>query len=186
MYQRTKFLAEQCVQAAALDWTILRPSLIHGPGGEFTQMEQGWASGASIPFVFMPYFAPGLLGRKPSGKIQPVYVQDVARAFADTLDNEKTIGEIFELGGPEPMTWPQMHRIAASVITGHTKPTLGIPAWYAKALTHLVPPALLPFTRDQVLMSEDDNTCDLTKFINVFGWVPADLESSMRTYVAPR
>jgi uncharacterized protein YbjT (DUF2867 family) len=175
-YLRTKFQAQEYVRASGLDWTIFEPSLIHGPGGEFTEMEVGWARGKSIPFFFMPYFGGGY-------KIQPVFVEDVARAFAESLENPKTIGELFPIGGPEQMTWPQMHRIASSVIVGHPRLALAAPAWYAKAITHVVPSALLPFTHDQVLMSQQDNVCDLTKFTDTFGWTPQAFESSLQSYV---
>jgi len=182
-YLQTKFQAEQYVRGSGLDWTIFQPSLIHGPGGDFSKMEEGWARGRSMPFFFMPYFANGLLGRAAPSKVQPVFVEDVAHAFVESLENPKTIGEIFPLGGPEQMTWPQMHRIASKVIVGHPRVTLAIPAWYAKAITHLVPPALLPFTHDQVLMGQQDNVCDLTKFVNAFGWTPQAFEASLRSYV---
>ena len=35
-YHRTKWVAEEYVRASGLDWTILRPSLIHGGDGEFS------------------------------------------------------------------------------------------------------------------------------------------------------
>src|SRR4051794_16989433 len=38
-YHRTKFEAEEYVRKSGLDWTIFRPSLIHGPRGEFLRME---------------------------------------------------------------------------------------------------------------------------------------------------
>ena len=181
-YHRTKFLAEECVRRSGLAWTIFQPSLIHGPGGDFSNMEESWARGKSIPFFFMPYFGSGLLGLAPPSKIQPVFVEDVARAFADSLDNTKAIGEIFPIAGPDQMTWPQMHRIAATIITGQVRPTFAVPAWYAKAIAHVVPAALLPFTGDQVLMSQQDNICDLTKFISAFGWTPQAFESSLKSY----
>ena len=49
---------------------------------------------------------------------------------------------------------------------------MAVPAWYAKVLTYVVPPPLLPFNRDQVIMSQEDNSCDLTKFTEDFGWHP--------------
>jgi len=176
-YHRTKFKAEEYVRASGLDWTILRPSLIYGPGGDFTKMEEGWARRTAIPFLFMPYFGAGLLGLGRRSKIQPIFVQDVARAFAEALEKPATIGKTFELGGPEQMTWPQMHRLFAKAMVGTTRPTLAIPAWYAKAITRVVPASLLPFTRDQVLMSQTDNVCDLREFEATFGWVPRAVTS---------
>jgi NADH dehydrogenase len=181
-YQQTKYLAQQAVRASDLDWTIIQPSLIHGPGGDFTEMEKAWARGSSPPYFFMPYFGSGLLGTGTQTKIQPVFVEDVARAFVESLDNPQTIGELYALGGPDQMTWRQMHEIAAAVIVGHPRPAIGIPAWYAKAITHIVPPAILPFTRDQVLMAQTDNTCDLTKFTTTFGWTPQPFEQTLKAY----
>jgi NADH dehydrogenase len=181
-YHRTKYRAEQYLRASGLDWTIFRPSLIHGPGGEFVQMEAKWARGKAPPFLFMPYFGAGALGRGGAGKLQPVHVKDVARAFVDALENPRTIGEVYLLGGPDQVTWPELHRISAEAIVGHRRPVMALPAWYAKALTHVVPRALLPFNRDQVIMSQEDNTCDLTKFRSHFGWEPWVFEASLREY----
>jgi NADH dehydrogenase len=172
-YLRTKYLAEEYVRGSGLDWTIIEPSLIYGPGGDFTKMESGWARGTAFPFVVMPYFGSGLLGRDAPRKIQPVFVEDVARAFAESLENARTIGQVFPMGGPEQMTWPEMHRTFSRVLAGKEKPALAVPAWYAKAITHVVPASLLPFTRDQVLMSETDNVCDMSGFAGVFGWAPS-------------
>ncbi len=61
---------------------------------------------------------------------------------------------------------------------------MAIPAWYARALTQVVPAALLPFNRDQVIMSQEENTCDITKFVDGFGWEPAAFESTLKTYAS--
>lgn len=183
-YHRTKFAAEQYVRASGLDWTIIRPSIIHGPRGEFMGMEARWSRFSAPPFLFMPYFGAGMLGFGGAGKLQPVYVKDVARAFVDALTNRKTIGEIYPLGGPDRLTWPQLHRIASSAITGKPRRSLPIPAWSAKIQAALIPNALLGFNRDQVIMSQEDNTCDITKFTDDFGWTPQPFESSLRSYAS--
>jgi hypothetical protein len=45
-----------------------------------------------------------------------------------------------------------------------------------------VPAPLLPFNRDQVIMSQEDNTADITKFVDAFGWIPRGFEESVRSY----
>jgi nucleoside-diphosphate-sugar epimerase len=183
-YHRTKYLAEEDVRASALDWTIFRPSVIHGPGGELMQMEAGWARGTKPPFLFMPYFGGGLFGGRGAGKLQPVYVGDVARAIIDALSNPKTIREIYPLGGAEVVTWPQMHRTVSQAVVGKRRLTLPVPAWYAKLLTRVAPRFVLPFNRDQVIMSQEDNTCDLAKFTDDFGWAPRAFEETLKAYAA--
>jgi nucleoside-diphosphate-sugar epimerase len=181
-YHKTKYLAEQYVEHSGLDWTIFRPSLIHGPRGEFMRMEAKWARHAAPPFLFMPYFGAGLLGKGGAGRLQPVHVDDVAKAFVDALENRKTIGEIYLLAGPDQLTWPQLHRLVATNVVGKSRWVLAIPAWKAKVLSTLLPDSLLGFNRDQVVMSQEDNTADITKFVNDFGWTPREFEPSLREY----
>ncbi|HYO08904.1 MAG TPA: NAD(P)H-binding protein [Tepidisphaeraceae bacterium] len=182
-YHKTKYRAEQYVCGSGLDWTIFRPSLIHGPKGEFMRMEAAWARRKAPPFFAMPYFGAGALGRGGAGRLQPVHVGDVARAFADALEKPRTIGEVYLLGGADRLTWPELHRACASAIVGRPRPVMALPAWYAKGLARVVPRLLLPFNRDQVIMSQEDNTCDLTKFRGDFGWDPQPFEPSLRAYV---
>jgi uncharacterized protein YbjT (DUF2867 family) len=181
-YHRTKWEAEEYVRSCGLDWTMLRPSMIHGPKGEFMQMEAAWARKRKLPYLFMPYFGSGVLGLGKGGKIQPVYVGDVARAFVDAVDKQNTIGKTYDLGGPEQTDWPTMHKMISGVLTGKPRLTLPIPAWYAKALTRVLPASLLPFNRAQVVMSQEDNVGDGRKFRDDFGWYPKRFEETLRAY----
>jgi NADH dehydrogenase len=183
-YHRTKFQAEQVVQASGLDWTILRPSMIHGPAGEFMRMEAKWVRKQSPPFLFMPYFGSGILGYGGAGLLQPVFVKDVAKAFVDCLHNPKTVGKIYGVAGAERITWPQLHHQVARAITGKRRWAMPIPAWYAKLLSRIVPGSLLPFNRDQVIMSQEDNVCDMAAFVEDFGWTPEPFAASLQKYVA--
>jgi NADH dehydrogenase len=181
-YHKTKLRAEEYVRGSGLDWTIFRPSFIHGPRGEFMQMQAKWARGKAPPFLFMPYFGAGVMGRGGAGNLQPVYVGDVARAFVDALEKPATVGEIYPLGGTDVVSWPQMHHIVSKAIVGRKRAAVPLPAWYAKAITHVVPAPLLPFNRDQVIMSQEDNTCDLSKFVSDFGWTPRPFEETVKSY----
>jgi uncharacterized protein YbjT (DUF2867 family) len=182
-YHKTKYRAEQLVRDSGLDWTIIRPSMIHGPGGEFMRMETNWARRKAPPFFFMPYFGAGLFGGRAS-LLQPVYVKDVARAFVDAIDRPQTIHQTYELAGPDAMSWPQFHRTVSQAIVGKRRLTLPIPAWKAKLLTRILPGFLLPFNRDQVIMSQEDNTADLTKFARDFGWTPQPFVATLNIYAS--
>ena len=184
-YHKTKFAAEEYLRASGLEWTIIRPSLIHGPRGEFMQMEAKWARMKAPPFLFMPYFGAGMLGRRGAGKLQPVYVGDVARAFVDALEKRRTIGEVYPLAGPNQMTWPQMHHTASQAIVGRKRATMAVPVWYARALASAPGlRAMLPFNRDQIIMSQEDNTADITKVKDDFGWNPLPFEATLKMYAA--
>ncbi len=181
-YHKSKFAAEEYVGASGLDWTIFRPSLIHGPRGEFMQMEAKWARRHAPPFLFMPYFGDGWLGQRGAGRLQPVFVDDVARAFVDALENPRTIGKTYSLGGTEQLTWPELHQTISRNLLGNVRLTLPIPVWLGKFYAAIGLARLLGFNRDQVIMSQEDNTCDLTQFLNDFGWWPRGFEASLKSY----
>ncbi|MFI5381105.1 MAG: NAD-dependent epimerase/dehydratase family protein [Tepidisphaerales bacterium] len=181
-YHRTKFAAEQVVRGSGLDWTIVRPSLIHGPGSDFMRREARWSRHTAAPFLFMPYFGAGPLGCRTAGRLQPIYVGDVARAIVDAMENPQHVGEVHLLGGPDTVTWPDLHHICSAAIAGSPHLALPIPAWYGRLMSNILPPALLPFNHDMVEMSQEDNTCDLTKFKARFGWEPRTLEATLREY----
>ena len=115
-YHRTKWLGECHVRDSGLDWTIFRPSIIHGPDGEFMHMMKTFVCDVTVPALgFFPLFIPVIPyfgdGMK---QLQPVSVRDVAHCFVAALSLPATIGKIYELGGPEALTWKELTARAAS------------------------------------------------------------------------
>jgi hypothetical protein len=77
-----------------------------------------------------------------------------------------------------------MYRAIARAVIGRARLTLPIPAWYARLLTAVAPARLLPFNRDQVIMSQEDSVADLEPFISDFKWTPRGLEETLAEYAA--
>lgn len=180
-YHRTKYEAEQIVRQSSLAWTVFRPSLIHGSDGEFVQQVGKWARGEAAPWLFMPYFGRGLLGLGSKALLQPVSVQDVARAFAEALTNPASVGQTYDLVGTQQVTWPEMYTILAQTNRWPAKPSIPIPAWYAGLLARCLPAALLPFNLSQVQMARMDNVGDPAPFQSNFGWTPAGLREAVQS-----
>lgn len=180
-YHRTKSNAEQYVRDSGLDWTIFRPSLIHGPGG-FMRMEARWAKKLAPPFVGMPYFGKGVFGLGGAGLLQPVYVSDVARAFVQAIDTPASIHKTYDLAGPQRFTWPELHEASAKGIVGKRRLTAPLPAWFAKLLASVGLGPLLDFSRDQVIMSQEDNVGDPMPFETEFGWKFRPFRDALREY----
>lgn len=188
VYHRTKFQAEQIVRDSGLRWTIFRPSLIHGPQGEFTEMVAGWCRGRKPPFVFLPYFGRGATGFGVPSVVQPVYVQDVAAALCRALTTDRAIRETYALGGADQMTWARMLTAFREAIPG-TAPwrrPFPIPAWYAYRLAQTSAwvglAKLVPFNCDQVVMSREDQVCDLTRVREHLGVNPLSLAEALSQY----
>lgn len=166
-YHQTKWTAEEKVRAADLDWTVFRPSLIHGPGGEFMQMMRFFCTSRLQPF--MPYFGSG------RARTQPISVQDVASIFVRTLSMPETIGQSYDLCGPEAFTWPALYDACAMALVGHRRLKISVPVPVAKILAStvmpLAPARLVPykFNVGQVQMSQEDNVCDPDRIERTFG-----------------
>lgn len=176
-YHRTKWLAEEAVRASALQWTIFRPSIIHGPEGEFMQLVKGFWTGLFPPFV--PYFGK----EATAGRLQPVWVGDVARCFAAAVDSPRAVGEVYPMGGPDAYTWPQLYKtVKQRLPAAKNKPIVGVPVWYAKLIAGM--PGV-PFNRDQVIMSQEDSLCDIGKVQRDFDLTLARFEDKLAEY-APR
>ncbi len=195
-YQKTKFKAEQEVRASGLDWTIFRPSLIHGPGGEFTQMMVQWSRGEIAPWIGMPYFRrPETEQRVPLGgvtyvdpEVQPIIVTDVAGYFADAIDREDTIGEIFNLVGSERLTWPAMLEYVHEHVP-HAKHGVAplwapadIAALQAKAAQFVGLGSLLPFDEGMATMGAEDSTSSLERVEAYFEREPQPFRESFSVY----
>jgi len=195
-YHRTKFEAEQVVRRSSLDWTIFRPGLIHGPGGEFVELARGWVSGKAPPWRFIPYFQrgepqPGVwLGaiRKIDPEVQPVSVEDVAWCFAEALDREVSIGEIYPLAGPDVLSFPDMLRVFRDAFPEgdpeiEPQGILGSNAAFAaKAAKLLGLGQLVPFDEGMAIMGAQDSVASLDKVSAHFGLSPKPFEPTVRAY----
>lgn len=189
-YRDTKHRAEQVVRGSGLEWTIVRPGLIHGPEGEFTQMAVRWARGKAPPFVFLPYFSRWKRGGVgfEAPFVAPVHVQDVARVFISALGHTQAIGRAYDLSGAQRLTFPEMLRIYGASITPRPmkRPAIGIP-WRVAALQARIAGVLglgglLPFDEGMAIMGGRDAWCDNAPVEGELGVTPTGFEASLREY----
>lgn len=148
-YARTKAEGEAAVLAEFPEAVILRPSIVFGPEDSFFNR---FASMARIA-PLLPLIGGGRT------KFQPVYAGDVGSAVAAVLDGGGTPGAIYELGGPETLTFRELLD-RTQAYAGRSRGYISLPFWYAKlsaALTWPLPNALRPLTVDQVRLLEHDN-----------------------------
>jgi NADH dehydrogenase len=99
-YIRSKGEAEQIVTESVLDYTIFRPSVVFGDGGEFIS--------------FTKLLAPPYVTPLPGGgetRFQPIWIGDLAPMLADAVEDEKHVGQIYEIGGPDELTLAEIARL---------------------------------------------------------------------------
>ncbi|MHB0915528.1 MAG: complex I NDUFA9 subunit family protein [Thermoleophilia bacterium] len=174
-YFQTKWAAEERVRASGLDYTIFRPSTIIGPGGEFINMLMGQVR--RTPFI--PVIGNG------NYLMQPVSVFDVAACFTNSINNPRAINQVFELGGPDQMTYNEMMETIFRVM-GKRRIRTHIPVFMVKPVAYigerLMSKPLL--TTDQLKMLLKDNVCDITRIREELGVEPEPFETAVRAAIA--
>lgn len=180
-YGRTKAAGERAVRDSGLDWTILRPSIVFGPGDGFVSLLAPivrWNPG------FIPVIGPG------TTRFQPVSIYDVARVFGDCLEKPETVGRRFDLGGPAIFTLNEIYREIAMALGKPRKPLLHFPLWWGRFLAGrfewagrrgwLADP---PLTRDQLKSLSRDNVGDVSQAESVFGGPWRAFRPGIREYL---
>jgi uncharacterized protein YbjT (DUF2867 family) len=148
-YAQTKAAGEAAVLEEFPGAIILRPSIVFGPEDEFFNR---FAAMARISPV-LPLIGGGRT------RFQPVYVGDLAKAIATAVEGGGTPGAVYELGGPEVLTFRELLERTLEYADRHCG-FLSLPFWLAKLqalATWPLPNSLRPLTVDQVRLLQTDN-----------------------------
>lgn len=97
--------------------TVLRAGIVVGHGGISWEITRQLVK--NLPAMVVPKWA--------STRTQPVAVDDVIRYRAGVVDNDRAIGEVFEVGGPDVLTYRGMLDVAAELAAGRPVPTVPVP-----------------------------------------------------------
>jgi uncharacterized protein YbjT (DUF2867 family) len=97
--------------------TVLRAAIVVGAGGISWEITRQLVK--NLPAMVVPRWASTLS--------QPIGVDDVVRYLAGVVDNEAALGRVFEIGGPDRLSYLEMLQQAAEVMYGHRRPILTVP-----------------------------------------------------------
>lgn len=170
-YLRSKAAGEAALRESGLDLTLFRPSVIFGEGDSFLTL-----------FARMARIAPFFPLAGADARFQPVWVEDVAAAVADSLLRDDSIGASYDLCGPRQYSLRQLVRYAAAV-GGHPRAVIGLPegiAWLQAWAMEFIPNG--PLTRDNIRSMRVASVCD-EGCVLPFGRQATALESVAPTYL---
>jgi uncharacterized protein YbjT (DUF2867 family) len=109
--KQVRLAAEESIRASALDWTILRPTMIYGDPGD-----------RNLSRLL------SLLGRAPVLPVpggqrlqQPVHAADVADAVLAAAERPAAAGRSYDVAGPEPLTFTELLQTAARAVASRTR-----------------------------------------------------------------
>jgi NADH dehydrogenase len=192
-YQRSKGIGEALVREAGRahieheNWYLNGPKFVHGYGLEVTLFRPSVIFGRGDSFLSM--FArllklfPVLPLANAGARFAPVYVEDVARAYADSLDNTASFGQTYELCGPRTYTLQELVSYVGEVI-GKRRSIIPLGKWlsYFQAWALEFKPGKKLMTRDNYYAMSTDNVCS-GGWPSVFDFQPAALEAVAPEYL---
>ena len=168
---KAKGIAEDFIRKSGLAYTILRGSILFGPGDMFT-------SGLAMLLAV----SPGLLPLPARGEtlVQPLWVEDIVTCLVWALDNPDVVNQTYEVGGSETLTLRQVVETIMEVIH---RPRLIIP-WATPSLRLLTMfmEASFPRFPTSVFWMDylaTDRTCPVDVIPRVFGLMPARFASRL-------
>ncbi len=147
-YVRSRAEGEAAVRSSCPGAIVLRPSVMFSRSGAFFGDLQKIVD--RLPVV--PLFGTGRT------RLQPVWAGDVAEAVCRLLDGPRARRKVFELGGPDTLTYRGiLHRLA--VRSGRRRVLLPVPfALWRMAAAVLWVMRNPPLTQAQVALMRQDNT----------------------------
>ena len=174
-YHRTKAAGEDAVRRAGPAHVILRPAFIAGAG--------------NVPLAMMVRlirFAPAVpvVG---DGRylLQPVWIEDVAEAFAVAVERPDLVGS-FEIAGPEQLSWDRMLDELETALSVR-RMRLHVPLSVVRmgAFAGRLAPDLAPITPEQLQMLLEGNVTSANAIATTFGITPRSFAAVAREICAP-
>jgi NADH dehydrogenase len=171
-YYGAKWQNEQQVTGSGIPHVIFRPSFVFGPDG-----------GILPTFVKLAKLTPvtPIIG---SGRqrIQPIWADDLAKHFAEALGRGEVVDRIFELGGPDVVSWNEFWE-RLKRIRGIRRPSVHVPVALMKANALITErlPGDIPLTRDLLKMLElGDNVVSDDEAVRTFALPLLPLDDQLR------
>jgi nucleoside-diphosphate-sugar epimerase len=170
-----KINSENLIKKSGFDYTILRPSMIYGSVNDpnFSKM---------IKFIkdkgFFITFGSG------DNLIQPVYIEDVAKAVSSIINNKKTYRKIYNMAGENPLKYNEMLEIVKEKLKKSFR-VIKLPIRLSSLLISLYSmfskkPLL---TADQILRMGIDKTYSYREARKDFGFSPMSFEKGIERLI---
>jgi NADH dehydrogenase len=178
-YHQSKWIAEELFRHSGLDYTIFRPSLIFGPQDQFINL-----------FARIIRLSPvvPLMGG-PHTRFQPVCVETVGAAFTRSLSQPKSVGQTYDLCGPEALRLSEIVDQIMGVMQRRrlkVQVPLGLARCQALLLDFVFRRLLRkasPLSRDQLVMLQENNVGNPQPANELFGLQAIPLREGIARYL---
>ncbi len=168
-YHLSKRAADECLMGLALNWSILMPSIVYGPGAKSMAFFNALASLPITPLV-----------DKGDQPVQPVHIDDLVRAVLQLIYPNSPSRLRVEIVGPKAMTFKEIYSQRRCWL-GFEKPRfISLPyrvALFAGKVGGFF--GNTPMTTESIQMLRKGNTANVAPFVKQFGFEPVSFEQAL-------
>jgi uncharacterized protein YbjT (DUF2867 family) len=171
-YYHAKWEQEQTLRGSGLEHMIFRPSFAFASDGGILPTFRKLAKLTPVT----PIIGSG------EHRIQPIWIEDVAAYFAQSVDKAEAANRLFELGGPDAVSWNEFWERLKKTL-GMRRPSMHVPVGLMRANALLTErlPGNIPLTRDLLTMLEHgDNVVSNDDAVRTFGLPLVPLDEQLR------
>jgi uncharacterized protein YbjT (DUF2867 family) len=171
-YYHAKWEQEQALRGSGLEHVIFRPSFVFARDGGILPTFRKLARLTPVT----PIIGSG------KQRIQPIWIDDVAAYFAAAVDRADAASRVFELGGPDTISWNEFWQRLKKAL-GQRRPSLHVPVGLMRINALLTErlPGNIPLTRDLLTMLEHgDNVVSNEDAVRTFQLPLVPLDEQLR------
>ena len=114
---RSRREVEGLLGAGGVPVTVLRAGIVVGKGGISWELTRQLVK--NLPAMVVPKWV--------STRTQPIAVDDVIRYLVGVADRPEALGKVFEIGGPDQLSYLEMLEIASEITSGRRVPIVRVP-----------------------------------------------------------
>jgi len=168
-YHLSKKAADDFLRQLNVNWILLQPSIVYGPGAKSARL---FLALAALPCT--PLIGSG------DQQIQPIFIHDLTRAVLTVIERNTIHCQCIAAVGPEPVSMKTLFNLMKQWLGGTAACFVKIPYRLAMLAAQLV--SLLsnaPVNADAARMLQKGNTASVQPFIASFGFTPLNLQQAL-------
>ncbi len=153
-YHLSKREADDFLAQQPLDWLILRPSLVYGPGSASSELFAGLAALPLTPLIGD--------GQQP---VQPIHIDDLVKAVLTALTNESPSRQRIDCVGPKALSFKDWLNGWRQWLGKAAAPSMRVPFTLAQSGARVCAPfSRLPVDTESLQMLQRGNTAPVEPF----------------------
>lgn len=168
-YHLSKKAADDALSELDLNWTIMMPSIVYGPGANSMRLFKAMAALPITPLV-----------GNGEQKIQPIHINDLSHATLKIIENNIGQRQRIELVGPESVTLQQLFILLKQWLGKPKAHFLHVPVRLAQIVARLIAVQNnSSINIETIKMLQRGNTGNVESFISTFGFSPTRLQTAL-------